>query len=425
MKQNLKKISAVVFVWLAGVWLAPHLAFAATLYFSPASGSFVLGSTFSVSVRANTQDQAVNTAEATVNYSPDTLELVKVSAGSTFTLQTPGSPSKQEGSAFFSAGLPTPGYTGSSGVLGVMTFRAKALGAGHISVASGKILLNDGLGTDALNSTSAADYSIVARTQAQGAIVVTSSTHPDQEVWYNKKDVSLSWDRPAGVYGYSFSFDQAPDTVPDSILDTTITTTHSYPATQDGVWYFHISGRGKTSQQFGTPTNFKVNIDTVPPEAFTVGIEGKNILPNQPVDVQGTNFRITFNAVDKLSGVSHYDVYVDEKLSQAAASSPYALGPLSVGSHTIKVTAFDQAGNSTDSTLILNVLPPQISAATITFPKLYLWIFLVMLLIINALVWALFFYRRKLWEARYVIRQLEHDLKAEENQHVKIKRKQT
>ena len=147
---------------LLGFLLLPQTSLAATLFLSPASGSFPVGATFKVGVRTNTAGQAANTAESTVTYDSNVIEIVSVAPGSTFTLQTPGSPSKSGGTAFFSAGIPTPGYNGSSGSLGVITFRAKAEGTASVSVSSGKVLLNDGNGTDALSGTSGGNYTITA-----------------------------------------------------------------------------------------------------------------------------------------------------------------------------------------------------------------------------------------------------------------------
>jgi hypothetical protein len=96
----MKKIG-LIFVFTMLGWFVPALVFASTLYFSPSSGSFGVGSTFTVTLKTNTQNQAVNSAEARVAYSQDTLELIKVSAGGTFSLQTPGSPGKSGGEAFF------------------------------------------------------------------------------------------------------------------------------------------------------------------------------------------------------------------------------------------------------------------------------------------------------------------------------------
>src|SRR5262245_61826224 len=130
------------------LFLLPKVSKAATLYISPASGTYSAGNSFTVTVKTNTGGKAVNTAEATVTYSSNVLEVVRASQGSTFYLASPGSPNSQSGSVYFGGGLPNPGYTGSGGNLGSITFRAKAVGTATISISSGSVLLNDGYGTN-------------------------------------------------------------------------------------------------------------------------------------------------------------------------------------------------------------------------------------------------------------------------------------
>ncbi len=158
MKQLL--LSLFIFTFFA---ISAHgTASAATLAVTPSTASVTEGATFSVTVRTDTQGQSVNVAEATVGFSTDTLEIVSVSPGATFTLQTPGSPSKTASTAYFSAGIPS-GYTGSAGTLGRITFRAKKAGKGTISVTSGKVLLNDGNATNAFNGASGSVITITPK----------------------------------------------------------------------------------------------------------------------------------------------------------------------------------------------------------------------------------------------------------------------
>ncbi len=158
----MKHFLSYFLVALIGFFGTHTIVSAATLTVTPPSASVTEGSTFSVSVRTDTQGQSVNVAEATVGFSTDTLEIVSVSAGSTFTLQTPGSPGKTATGAFFSGGIPS-GYTGSAGSVGRITFRAKKAGKGTISVTSGKVLLNDGSGTNVLNGTSGSVITITPK----------------------------------------------------------------------------------------------------------------------------------------------------------------------------------------------------------------------------------------------------------------------
>jgi hypothetical protein len=324
----------VVFIFV----LLPKVASAATLYLSPGSGNFGVGSTITVTVGTNTQGAAVNTAEARISFSSN-LELVSVKQGATFYLSSPGSPQKGSGTVYFGGGLPTPGYSGSSGVLGIMTFRARAEGVATVSVDSGKVLLNDGLGTDALTSSSSARYNITP--PPVGAVSVTSDTHPNPDAWYTKKDVNFSWNRPSQAFGFSFDFDQDPNTVPDSTLDTTITTTKSYTDLKDGIWYFHIKARPESpSSGFGATTHFKIQIDTATPKAF---------------DIKVAESTVTFEATDEGSGIDHYEISVDGKIVEPSATSPYTLFGLKNGDHQIAIKAYDKAGNSVESHATMNV----------------------------------------------------------------------
>lgn len=358
----------------------PRMVFAATLYLSPASSSAGLGSTFSVTVRTNTQGADVNTAEASISYSTATLDLVSVKQGSTFYLAAPGSPSKGSGTAYFGGGMPTPGYNGTGGVVGTMTFRTKALGSATITIDSGKVLLNDGNGTNALTTSAGGRYTITP--PPVGAPIVSSITHPDPEKWYTKTDVDLSWTRPSGVYGYSFELDQAANTVPDSTLETTVTTTKSYIDLKDGIWYFHIKARAQSaSAGFGATTHFKIQIDTEKPLLFDIKMVGQNDLN----DVTRTP-SIIFEAKDEISGIDHYDVYVDSELVQQKAESPFTFSKLNNGPHVIRIVAFDKAGNDRKAELPIIVNGP----AVVGFFQRNLQVPVYTLLIINLIILILF-----------------------------------
>lgn len=323
-----------------GAWLLlPRTSLAATLYLSPSSGSFPVGTTFTVTLRTDTQGAPVNTAEATVNFSASTLELAHVSGGSNFPLQTPGSPSQSNGSAFFSGGIPTPGYTGSNGVVGSMTFRATAVGAADLTIVSGKVLLNDGQGTDALSGTSSAHFTITP--PPVGGPQVTSTTDPDPNSWYATSTVIVSWNRPNNAYGFSFQLDQNPSTIPDNILDTTITQTHTYTNVPEGTSYFHIKAKSQDGT-FGATTHFQINVDTHSPEPFQISL-AVNSTDKLPI--------IQFETKDDLSGIGHYEVLVDGASVQKQASSPFTLPSLGGGSHNVEVVAYDKAGNSTKAQL--------------------------------------------------------------------------
>lgn len=383
---------ALFFLGLFGLVISVR---AASLYISPASGSFGVGSTFTVTVRTDTQGQSINTTEASISFSTDTLQLVRVTASPTFYLQAPGSPAQGNGTAYFGGGLPTPGYTGGNGVVGSMTFRALREGPATVSVTSGRVLLNDGQGTDALTGTAGARYTIVP--PPVGAPEVSSTSHPDEERWYSLKDLALSWSRPEGAYGFSFELDQNPDTVPDNTLDTTVTTTKTYPGLADGIWYFHVKARRQAGGAgFGNTVHFRVQIDTEPPKLFDIKLVGQADLN----DVTRTP-TITFAAEDPGgSGIDHYDVQIDNEAPQANATSPYTFSKLEAGPHLILVTVFDKAGNSRKSQLpiIVTAPPPPVGflARTFELPFYVLVVInLIILLLLVIILWLLLHRRRK------------------------------
>jgi len=384
--------------------------FAATIYLSPSSGNYSVGQTFNVSVLVNTQGTAVNTAEAQITFSSDTLDLLSVSQGSTFNLISPGSPSKGASSAYFAGGLPNPGYTGSGGSLGSMTFRAKAEGTATVSINSGRTLLNDGNGTDAYSGGSNSRFTISSAAPTPtpqptpapsngtetGAVIVSSSSHPKASNWYSKSDVSLFWNRPSNAFGFSFSLDQNPNTVPDNTLDTTVTTTKSYSDLKDGIWYFHIKPRPQApSSAFGPTTHFKIQIDTQAPKPF---------------DIKFADQALSFVPTDTPSGIDHYELWLDDKLIDSHATSPYSLSNIDSGTHTVKVTAFDMAGNTQEASLPIEVAKGvkvgfwrqtfNVPVWLIIFMNL---IILILLLIILVLLYLLLREKRK--EERPIVRR--------------------
>ncbi len=353
-----------ILFFVIAFFIAPKIASAATLYLNPSSGSHGVGSTFIVTIQTNTQGVAVNTAEARISYSTNTLEIVSVRQGSNFYLASPGSPQRGSGTIYFGGGLPNPGYTGPNGSLGIITFRAIAEGTATVSVDSGQVLLNDGLGTNALTSSSGARFTIGP--PPVGGVIVTSTTHPQSDSWYSKKTVDFSWNRPNNAYGFSFDFNQIPDTVPDQILDTTITTTKSYSDLTDGVWYFHIRARPQSpTSSFGLTTHFKIQIDTVAPAAFNISVAESTL---------------TFEATDELSGVDHYEVSADGKKVEGD-KSPVTVFGLKDGTHQIVVSAIDKAGNRKDSTTTMEV-----HGVTIGFFERSLQIPVYLILLLNILI---------------------------------------
>jgi hypothetical protein len=91
-----------------------------------------------------------------------------------------------------------------------------------------------------------------------------------------------------------------------------------------------------------------VVVDTHPPVL--------NILtPVNRATLTATSILLTWSATDATSGINHLDVSLDNGPAVAATGSNYSFGGLALGTHQVSVTAVDNAGLSTTSTITFNI----------------------------------------------------------------------
>lgn len=347
----------VVFALLFFVIPTKVLA-AAKFYLSPSSGNYKAGDTITASVMIDSGGTAVNAAEGSVTFSTDTLQYQSVSTtGSIFTFWTSG-PAGSDSSVIFGGGLSNPGYNGSGGKVLTITWKAKANGTGNVTINGTKILANDGAGTNIYGSSSGAAFTIggaKAPARQATAPTVKSSTHPDSNKWYNNKNVALSWSF-SGATGYVFTFDQSPTT--EAKGKAVKTTSKTQENVTDGVWYFHVKAQ-KAEGGFTDTTHFKVQVDTVAPEEFTVTV-------NQDGGSTNLTPKLTFEAKDATSGIDRYEASIDGG-EPFATKSGDPLPQVRPGSHTVVIRAFDKAGNIRESTVTYNtegIAPPTLISCT-------------------------------------------------------------
>lgn len=313
------------------------LAARASLYFSPSSKTVTVGDSFTVGLYVST-DSAINAAEATLTFPTDKLRVTSISKSGIFSLWAiEPNYSNSSGRVTFSGGLPSPGYKGTSGKILTVTFKATATGKPKVSITGGSVLANDGKGTNILKSQGSGTYTVNAPPPppeepppppAQPLVpVIGSSSHPNQAKWYNLSAVSASWQGGKDVKGYSLAFDTTADTVPTDTVSTT-ESSYSNSSVADGVWYLHVRAYYDTG--WSSAMHFKYQVDTLPPNPFTIEV----------FDNPG----LKFQATDATSGVDHYELSLDSGEFKAV-TSPYETETLDPGTHAVTVRAFDKAGN--------------------------------------------------------------------------------
>lgn len=311
----------------------PVQAAGASLSISPGSVSTEVGKTFSVNVMVNA-GEAINAASGTVKFPSNLLQGVSVSqSGSIFTLWT-DNPSISSDSVPFGGGLSNPGHVG-SGKMFSISFKAKAAGSGSISITGGKVLANDGLGTNVYSGASSASITVGSPPPTLAAPTISSSSHPDQSKWYQAKDLAVSWNKPTGATSLKYSLTSSSSSVSKS--DTTTTTTTTFQNLSDGEWTFTVTAVYPSGER---STSFKAQIDTAPPGEVAVKVNQKS-----PTDPRPT---LEYSAADSLSGIDHYEIMIDGGTAVSTTETTYQLPRQTPGTKTVVVKAIDKAGNHSE-----------------------------------------------------------------------------
>jgi hypothetical protein len=334
--------------------------YAATMYLSPASGTYAVGKTFTVNVVVSTPDQAANAYSGTVTYPKDKLEMTAIGKGGSIVSLWVQEPSFTSERASFEGVTFNPGYKGGAGRVVSFTFRAKAPGTAAVRFSSGAVLANDGSGTSILKGTGGATYTLTAPTEkpptpppvevveVPGIHPITSNTHPDPEKWYAFNRATFLWNLQKGVTGVSFSVDQNPTSDPGTASAGALSST-TVENIEDGVWYFHLRARNQTG--WGAVSHFKFQIDTKKPDPF--------IINEVITDVrERTTKSFTINALDSGSGIDHYEVALDNGAAETWVDDGthiYRIRVPGSGVHTLYAKVFDKAGNIAEASVQFTV----------------------------------------------------------------------
>jgi len=358
-KKTLVLALCIFVLFFACFWVNEAQGASVSLYLSPPSGTYAIGSTFSVMVKVNSGGEAINAAEGTLIFNPDRLQIVNLSkSGSIFTLWTAEPTfSNSIGNITFGGGRPSK-FSGSSGTIITITFKAIANASARITFSSGSVLAADGKGTNVLAYMVSGTYVIKTKVVtespegyipslvpagAPAASIVSSSTHPDSEKWYSNNNPEFSWELPQDVTGASLALHPEPFADPGPISDG-LMESKKFEDVEGGIWYFHIKLKNKYG--WGEITHRKVLIAleapviTDFPQTVRVGdilvIKGASKYPDATVTVfvkkEGEESRLKHVKTDKEGNwlfiydksleEGTYQVWIEITDNQGAKSRP-------------------------------------------------------------------------------------------------------
>lgn len=380
---NIRRIAtkfSCLLVFIFVFFSVSAVAQAASLYFSPSSGSYSIGQTFTTSVYVSSSDQSMNAASGIISFPKDKLEVISLSKdGSIFNLwvQEP-SFSNISGTINFEGIVWNPGFIGHSGKIFNITFKTKTAGTATIILSSGSILANDGKGTNILSSLGSATFNIspkvtepiapVSETSTEKigaplATKITSLTHSDPEKWYAISTAKFSWQVSEDIDANRISINKIPNAKPTVIYIPPISS-KEITDLEEGIWYFHVQLENKYG--WGDISHFRIQIDNTSPQPFTIRVDNQGD-PTNPRPL------LYLGAQDDLSGIEYYEIKIEQihnlKVSANEVKNGYYKIPVtSPGKYSIIVRAIDYAGNYSLAMSELDIMPIE-SPVLVEYPK--------------------------------------------------------
>lgn len=364
-------ISLILFLGISG-----HSASAAIMYISPENVGFNRGVEFSVDVKIDSEEEAINAAQATINWPANILEFVgadKASSVFNFWVEEP-TLSGSSSSLSFVAGT-AKGISGGTLQVFKIKFKALGTGAGEISISDAGVTASDGKGTNILSASKSSNFgagkapavsqpqesapepvavvrSAVLGQKLPAAPVVKVSLYPDPAIWHNSLgELVALWDVSPDISEMSVSLDHNSNGVP-SAVEKELATGKKFGVLEEGIWYLHVRFRNNIG--WSPVTHYRIAIDTQPPLPFEITLPEGSITDNPTPIFQ-------FKTSDALSGLKEYQVRINGneavKIPVAEFKGDFALPLQAPGQHRVVVRAIDEAGNSIEDDESIEILP--------------------------------------------------------------------
>ena len=342
---------------------------AATLNLLANQDTYKVGDSFDVNVKIDSEDASINGAQATIKFDSTLLDVTNVDKTDSIFDFWLTDPTISTGQVSFIAAS-TVGYDGKSLQALKITFKVKGSGTENFVLGDAAITAADGSGSNVLSTSNNLTLTLVSSigkttpTQITRAPVfatgspaqpaITVPLYPDPTKWNNVSgNFFANWKLPSDVSDVAMVLDKLPGTIPTQ--SEGLFESKQFPSLDDGIYYIHA--RYKNNIGWGPIEHYKIAVDTTPPSKFSIVFPGGEPTDN-PVPA------ITYNSADSLSGIARYEITIDKNDPIVVSESSYTL-PLQIpGKHTLKITAYDNAGNATSNSVsyeIISIEPPVIT----------------------------------------------------------------
>lgn len=359
-------MSGLFFITL--LFFLPTLVSAATLQLNPSTGSFSSGQTFTVAAQVLPAGKSIKAVDTTMRFDPTLLTVVDLEKdNSVFSLWTvEPTYSNTAGTISFSGS--SPALISATSSLVNITFRAVDDGVASVSFTNASIIEAEGQEANIYQNSSPSNFTIVIATvpTLDDALLnqnrdedisfrglprvpeVESASFLEPEVWYRVTEGLFSWKLPPDINAVAVEISTSSENLPNlndaSVYEPPI---NEFKITDDmvsdGVQY--LSLRFENEVDWGITLNRKIQIDSTPPELLVVGIKTDTTKSPFPL--------LEFKAEDKTSGIAFYELTIADQesfiLTPEEAKLGYLLRELEDGTYTVKVVAYDKAGNLIES----------------------------------------------------------------------------
>lgn len=345
----------------------------------------------------------MNAVSGTITYPANLLQVVSLDKSGSiinFWISDPNY-SNSQGQVTFEGGAYNPGYTGPSGKIITVLFKAIAPGTANLSFVTAAVLANDGRGTNILDKTGTASLQISKEATPAAtinvpsvtmpAITVTSRTDPDQNAWYTSGAISLAWQLPIGTVAVRTKIDQSPDSSPSVVASPPITSIDYNQG--DGVWYFHV--QGKDSSGWGPITNYKIQIDTSKVESPKLDPLPASIVEGEVLQVSGTTYpnrtvsiflKDSSGAVSPQTAMSDSDGKFMVFWSKRLVSDTYVVYSVVSNEHGIK--------SQPSSNMSVKVVPPVLERVGWPVLNIATLIIIIFTIIVFCIAWIWYVFHR-------------------------------